>query len=297
MTVGTAVVVFSLCLQIACVAMESVDLEFLSLELLASLVVLGVSAGFLAGLLGIGGGVILVPLFMWRFQLAGFDPQYMVHSAFATSLAIIIPTAISNTLGHHKLGNVRRSHVIYLATGAIIGSCIGAFCASLLTGKVLTLAFGVMQIAVALKLITGALKPSGGMVRDQAIQLLLTGFVGGAFSAFFGVGGGVIAVPLMVLLLRFPIHLAVGNSTALIVMSSLIGTCAYIFTGWDLRELQDGFVGFVYLPAVVMVVPFSLLGAKFGVRLAGCCSHAKMIKVFSLLLICVGVKMIWFSFT
>jgi uncharacterized membrane protein YfcA len=274
---------------------EYVLLEFLTFELLISFIVFGCCAGCLAGLLGIGGGVILVPLFMWRFQLAGFDPQYIVHCAFATSLAIIIPTAVSNTIGHHKQGNVRRNHVLYLAIGAGIGACVGSFCASLLTGSVLALAFGVMQMAVALKLLTGASKPSSDTMREQGALLLFVGFIGGTFSSFFGVGGGVIAVPLMVILLRFPIHLAVGNSTALIVISSLIGSCAYIFMGWQVKSIEEGFLGFVYFPAVLLVVPFSLFGARIGVRLAQYCSHAKMVKVFSLLLICVGVKMIWSS--
>lgn len=271
-------------------------MEFLTFELLISFIVFGCCAGCLAGLLGIGGGVVLVPLFIWRFQLAGFDPQYIVHCAFATSLAIIIPTAVSNTIGHHRQGNVKRNHVIYLAIGAVIGACVGSFCASILTGPILSLVFGFMQIAVAVKLLTGASKPSGETMLEKGSMLLFVGFVGGAFSSFFGVGGGVIAVPLMVILLHLPIHLAVGNSTALIVMSSLVGTCAYIFMGWQLKLIQDGFFGFVYFPAVVMVVPFSLLGARIGVRLTQHCSHAKMIKVFSLLLICVGVKMIWYSF-
>lgn len=273
--------------------MENDNLEFLSFDLLVSFIVFGTLAGCLAGLLGIGGGVILVPLFMWRFQLAGFDPHYVVHCSFATSLAIIIPTAISNTFGHHKQGNVCRHHVIYLATGGVLGACVGAWCASLLSGSTLALAFGCMQMAVAVKLMTGALTPSTETIREHGVMLLLAGFVGGSFSSFFGVGGGVVAVPLMVILLRFPIHLAVGNSTALIVVSSLIGTCAYILAGWGTHALTDGFLGFVYLPAVALVVPFSLLGAQIGVRLTQYWSHAKMIKAFSLLLLCVGVKMIW----
>lgn len=277
--------------------MENGILDLLSFDLLVSFIAFGTVAGCLAGLLGIGGGVILVPLFMWRFQLAGFDPNTMVHCAFATSLAIIIPTAISNTLGHYKNGNVCRYHVFYLAIGGVIGACVGAWCASKLSGSTLSLVFGLMQIAVSVKLLTGALKPSSEKLRDQGVMLLFAGFVGGYFSSFFGIGGGVIAVPLMVILLRFPIHLAVGNSTALIVVSSFIGTCAYVLTGWESYAFKGGFLGFVYLPAVALVVPFSLLGAQIGVRLARHCSHVKMVKAFSLLLVCVGVKMIWSSFS
>ena len=271
-------------------------MELLSLQLLVIFAVFGTCAGCAAGLLGIGGGVILVPLFMWSFQLAGLDPQILVHCAFATSLAIIIPTAISNTLGHRKRGYVRGTQVLYLALGALCGACVGAWCASLLSGSFLKVAFGVMQIAVAFKLLSGALKPANEELREQRSLLLLTGFVGGAFSSFFGVGGGVVAVPFMVILLHFPIHLAVGNSTALIVVSSFVGTCAYIYTGWGLRPITDGFLGYVFLPAVAMVIPFSLVGSRIGVHLAGHFSHVRMIKIFAALLVCVGVRVIWVAF-
>lgn len=268
-------------------------MELLSLQLLVIFAILGTCAGCAAGLLGIGGGVILVPLFMWSFQLAGLDPQILVHCAFATSLAIIIPTAISNTLGHRKRGNVRGTHVLYLALGALCGACVGAWCASLVSGSFLKISFGVMQIVVAFKLLSGALQPATEELREQMSLLLLTGFVGGLFSSFFGVGGGVIAVPLMVVLLRFPIHLAVGNSSSLIVVSSFVGTCVYIMTGWGIRPVADGFLGYVFLPAVAMVIPFSLAGSRIGVHLAGRFSHVRIMKMFAVLLVCVGVRVMW----
>jgi len=267
--------------------------DLLSLEMLAVFAIFGVCAGGAAGLLGIGGGVILVPLFMWSFQVAGIDPQILVHSAFATSLAIIIPTAISNTLGHLKRRNVRGRQVIYLAAGATFGACIGSWAASLLKGEVLQLAFGIMQIAVALKMIIGSMKPPMGELREQKTLLLLIGLVGGVYSAFFGVGGGVVAVPLMVLCLRFPMHLAVGNSTALIVASSFFGTCSYIYAGWNMTLLSDGFLGFVFIPAVAMVVPFSLIGARIGVHFTGRFSHAKLVWCFTALLVFIGSRVIW----
>lgn len=271
-------------------------MDLMSLEMLLVFAVLGACAGGVAGLLGIGGGVILVPLFMWSFNLAGLDPHILVHCAFATSLAVIIPTAVSNTIGHNRQGNVEGEYVIYLAIGAICGAFIGAWAASLLKGEVLKLAFGIMQLAVAAKMISGAVKAPPGEIREQKILLLITGLVGGAYSAFFGVGGGVIAVPLMVLLLRFPMRLAVGNSTALIVVSSFFGTCAYIYSGWDCTAINDGFLGFVFLPAVAMVVPFSLIGARFGVHFAGRFSHTKLVWLFSMLLVFIGLRVIWSTF-
>jgi len=268
----------------------SVDL--LSVEILSVFAVFGIVAGIAAGLLGIGGGVILVPLFMWGFKLTGINPEILVHCAFATSLAIIIPTAISNTLGHLKRKNVRGNQVLYLAMGATFGAFAGSWAAYSLKGDVLQMAFGIMQIAVALKMVTGSMKSSSGELREQKILLLFTGLLGGAYSAFFGVGGGVVAVPLMVLCLRFPMQLAVGNSAALIIASSFFGTCSYIYSGWQLTSVTDGFLGFVFLPAVAMVVPFSLIGSRIGVHFAGRFSHTKLVCCFAVLLSFIGVRVI-----
>ncbi|MBN2644690.1 MAG: sulfite exporter TauE/SafE family protein [Desulfuromonadaceae bacterium] len=268
-----------------------------SWPIISGFALLGCFAGFLSGLLGIGGGVILVPLFLWSFHLSGVSPDVLVHSAFATSLAIIIPTAVSNTLGHYRHGMVNRRHVILLASGAVFGAVMGAWGASQFHGETLKVAFGAMQIGVALKLLHGALKsPPQGSCRDTVAMLSATGLTGGFYSAFFGVGGGVVAVPLMVLLLKFPIHLAVGNSTALIVISSLTGTLSYIVSGWGNPALPSGCLGFVNLPVALVVVPFSLLGARWGVALARRFSHAKLVKSFAILLICVGVRIIWSTF-
>lgn len=271
-------------------------MEIWSPEMLIGFAVLGACAGCLSGLLGIGGGVVLVPLFLWSFELAAVHPQLLVHCAFATSLAIIVPTSISNTLGHRARGNFSAYHVLYLAIGSAVGALFGAWGASLLSGPALKLSFGVMQMVVAAKLLSGALSPSLKSPCERIMPLLVVGWISGAFSAFFGVGGGVIAVPLMVLALNLPIHLAVGNSSALIVVSSLTGTCAYIFNGWQLPQLPQGAIGFVLLPVVLLVLPFSLLGSRWGVKLAGRFSHVKMIKIFALLLICVGVRIIVTAF-
>ena len=270
-------------------------MELLSIQMLLVFAIFGCSAGFAAGLLGIGGGVILVPLFLWGFDLAGIDQQLLVHAAFATSLAVIIPTAISNTHGHNKRGNVQLDQVVYLAGGAIVGAVVGVWGATLLSGAVLKMAFGVMQISVAAKMISGAVNSSNTEPQDNISLLLFTGFVGGAFSSFFGIGGGVVAVPLMVLLLRFPIHLAVGNSSALIVVSSLFGTCAYIYTGWAIVPHDNGFLGFVFLPAVAMVVPFSLVGSKLGVHFSGRVEQAELMRLFAALLVVIGLRIIWSS--
>ncbi len=170
---------------------------------------MGALAGFLAGLLGIGGGVVLVPLFLWLFPLAGFPPELVVHSAFGTSLAIILPTAVSSTLGHRKRGNVDWYMVAYLALGGIAGALSGSSAAAVIPGGTLKMCFGLMQIAVSLKLLFYKQRPSASErpVGIRKTSLFLVGFVGGFFFRFSSVSAaGVIAVPLMLILLHLPIH-------------------------------------------------------------------------------------------
>ncbi len=261
--------------------------------ILLLLTLLGSLAGFLAGLLGIGGGVILVPLFLWAFHVAAFSPEIIVHAAFGTSLAIIIPTAVSSTLGHRKRGNVEWHQVLPLSLGGLCGAVAGASLAAGLSGPWLKGLFGAMLIVVALKLYF--FHPHLPPERAGKIPLpllLLVGLAGGAFSAFFGVGGGVIAVPLMIMVLHLPIHLAVGNSSALIVVSSLFGALSYVYYGWKLPDLPPFSLGYVNLLVAAIVAPFTILCARFGVRVAGRLPHDKLVNIFAGLLLLIGLRML-----
>lgn len=253
----------------------------------------GAFAGFLAGLLGIGGGVILVPLFLWLFPLAELTPEIIVHTAFGTSLAIIIPTSISSTYGHRKHGNVAWGQVLYLAVGGILGAVIGSSFAALLSGPVLKICFGGMQMVIGLKLLFfhPHLPPEYEKEPDWR-ALTAVGLAGGCFSSFFGVGGGVVAVPLMLIFLRMPIHLAVGNSSALIVVSSLAGTLSYIWYGLQAEVVGPWHIGYVNQLVALIVAPMTILFARLGVRIANRVSQDKLLNAFAVLLILVGIKML-----
>ncbi|PLX79983.1 MAG: sulfite exporter TauE/SafE family protein [Desulfuromonas sp.] len=269
-------------------------MEIFSLTTILLFFLFGSLAGFLAGLLGIGGGVILVPLFIWGFKLAGFAPVNIVHLAFGTSLAIIIPTALSSTFGHRKRGNVDWHQVMSLAIGGIVGAFVGATIAAQVEGDYLKGLFGVMQILVAVKLLF--FHPHVPPERDDAVpkwQLIAVGLVGGAFSAFFGVGGGVVAVPLMVLVLQLPIHLAVGNSSALIFISTISGTFSYALYGWGEPLLPPFSIGYINLLVVAIVAPFTIIFARLGVRVASRTPHDKLVTAFAVLLTIVGIRMLY----
>ncbi len=253
----------------------------------------GSIAGFLAGLLGIGGGVILVPLFLWAFAQVGFPDTVLVHIAIGTSLTIIFPTTVSSTFSHFRNGHVNPTQVLYLSIGAMIGALGGATLATFVDGEVLKGLFGLMQIGVAVKIFKPTkiehLEPER---KVPPYKLLLVGLAAGTFSAFFGVGGGVIAVPMMLFLLYLPIHRAVGNSSAMIVLSSVVGALSYVVHGWSVPDLPDWTFGYVNLLVVAIVAPFTIMAASFGARLANRFERDRLMKIFAFLLIIIGLRLL-----
>ncbi|GAB4565137.1 MAG: sulfite exporter TauE/SafE family protein [Geothermobacteraceae bacterium] len=269
-------------------------MNLLQPDVIALVIILGGAGGFLAGLLGIGGGIIFVPLFLHLFPLVGVSSDVMVHMAFGTSLGIILPTAVSSTLGHRKRGNVDWHHVYGLAAGGIAGAVAGSTLAAWLDGDRLQLAFALMQVAVALRMFRQKrYLPPEREGRVPWLHLALVGAAGGLFSSFFGVGGGVVAVPLMVIALQLPIQLAVGNSSALIVVSSLAGVLSYALHGYGLPHLPPLSIGYVNLLVAGLIAPLSMIMARVGVRVAAHLAHDKLVRAFAILLIVVAVKIGW----
>ncbi len=236
-------------------------------HILLIFVLLGSFSGFVAGFLGIGGGVILVPLFLWAFTLVNLPSEILVHLAFGTSLAIIFPTAISSVLAHRKRGNVDWAQVAPLAGGGIAGAMAGAFCASLISGEMLKALFGLMQMGIGLRMLFSRRMHQDQQGQPCRARLILIGLSGGLFSSFFGVGGGVVAVPAMVLF-----YLIFGYANPLLPAFSL---------------------GYVHLLVFLVVAPLTILFARFGAAAASKLSHRRLLQAFALLLILVGARMLW----
>jgi uncharacterized membrane protein YfcA len=154
--------------------------------------------------------------------------------------------------------------------------------------------FGLMQIGVSLKLLfyTQPAIPTVDCPKATGRSLALVGFIGGLFSAFFGIGGGVIAVPLMLMFLQLPIHLAIGNSSALIVVSSFSAVCSYIWYGMGTPGGMPYSVGYVNLLVAAIVAPLTIVCAKIGVKLASKTNQTKLVKIFAVLLLIVGLKIL-----
>jgi uncharacterized protein len=270
-------------------------MELLTPQVIALTITFGVIAGFLAGLLGIGGGVVLVPLFLWLFPLAGFAPELVVHTAFGTSLAIILPTAVSSTLGHRKRGNIHSEMVLYLALGGIVGGLLGATIASLISGSILKICFGLLLIIISVRLLffKQPYLPPECIDCARPWQFVVVGFIGGSFSAFFGVGGGIVTVPLLLILLHLPMRLAVGNSSALIVVSSLAAVTGYIWHGLQQPLAAPYSLGYVNWLVVLLVAPVTMVFARLGVRFASRTSQTKLIRIFAVVLMLIGFKIVF----
>lgn len=261
-------------------------------QILILFLLLGALAGILAGLFGIGGGIILIPCFLWAFPLAGFHPEIIVHTAFGTSLAIIIPTAISSAWGHRLRGNVDFRAAGRLALGSIAGVILGSTLAAELSGDLLKGLMGIMQIGIGLRMFFQPPPPEGRTPNQKLLPALLIGLVVGAFSSFFGVGGGIIAVPLLVYFLGQSMHLAVGTSSALMVVSALTGAASYIWHGWGHAALPLYSLGYVNLLVTLLIAPMTVFCARFGVKIASRSSHKGLFKAFALFIVAIGVNMV-----
>ena len=263
-----------------------------TVQALIIFLILGALAGILAGLFGIGGGIILIPCFLWAFPLAHFSPEIIVHTAFGTSLAIIVPTAISSAWGHRKRGNVDFPTAWRLAGGSIVGVALGSSLAAGLSGELLKGLMGMMQIGIGLRMFFQSPPPEGRRRCDALLPTLLIGLVVGSFSAFFGVGGGIIAVPLMVYFLGQSMHLAVGTSSALMVVSALCGAASYIWHGWGHPGLPPYSLGYVNFLVALLVAPLTVLFARVGVKIASNSTHKGLFKGFALFIIIIGLNMV-----
>ncbi len=259
---------------------------------------LGAVAGFIAGLFGVGGGLIIVPVLLWMFSLQGFEPSYMTHLAVGTSLATIMVTSISSVQAHHRRGAVRWSVVRHLATGLLIGAFIGAGIADAMPATLLQLVIGCFALWVAQNMFLNQYRQrSTAAVAEQlpnVPQQVVAGGVIGVASAIFGIGGGSLTVPY---LSRYGMVMqqAVATSSACGLPIALAGALGFVFFGQTTTNLPAGAWGFVYVPAFLGISAASLLTAQYGAKLAHHLPAALLKQLFALLLLLVGCVFIYKS--
>jgi len=255
---------------------------------------LGSFTGFAAGLLGIGGGMLMVPFITMLLSARGFPIDIVVKVAIATSLTTILFTSLSSVRAHHKRGAVRWEIVRTLAPGMVIGSILGAQVAHLLKGNVLAITFAVFVGVMATQMLFKREVRADRVLPGPRGMLAAGGGIG-VLSAIVGAGGGFVTVPLLTRA-NVRIHEAVATSAACGFPIALAGTLGYIIAGWNL-ELPAGTVGYVYLPALVCIVATSMLTAPLGARAAHAMSVAGLKRVFALLLYALCAYMLWKGLT
>lgn len=260
--------------------------------LVLALAAAGALIGFLAGLFGIGGGAISVPVFFEVFQRLGHPPDLAMPLAVGTSLAVIIPTSILSARGHYRRGTVDMDLLRVWALPVLAGVLVGSAVARHAPPEVFQIVFVAVAAVNATKLLTGG---AGWRLRDalpdRAVLRVYGGGVG-LISALMGIGGGAVS-NLILTLHNVPIHRAVSTSAGVGVLIALPGTLGYMAAGWGRAGLPLDAVGFVSLATFAMTIPTSILTTRFGVALAHRLSRRHLERAFGLFLLAVSARFLW----
>lgn len=247
-------------------------------------------AGLLAGLFGIGGGVVLVPFFVWLFPVLDIPQGKVMVVAIATSLATIILTSIAAVVAQQKLKAIKWDIVYLLAPGILFGAMLGAVIADYMPRKHLQIIFALYLFYVGIQMAFQFGSKMNGFSGSHLFYSI-AGFIIGLVSAVLGIGGGTLTVPIMVssgLLMAN----AVAISSACGLPIAIAGTISYAVLGWQQTNLQDGFLGYVYLPAFTGIIMTSLITAPLGAKLVHKLPTKLMKRFFSVLVFAVALKLI-----
>lgn len=251
-------------------------------QLIAELALIGTCTGFLAGLLGIGGGMLMVPFMTIILTARGFPPDYTVKAAVATSLATICFTSLSSVRAHHRRGAVLWPVVRTLAPGILVGSLVGARVAVALPGKVLGVLFATFVAFSATQMFLHR-RPEPSRTLPGPAGTFGVGVVIGWLSSMVGAGGAFVSVPFMTWC-NVRIHQAVGTSSALGFPIAIAGTAGYIWAGRDLPQMPPGSIGYLYLPGLVVISLASIALAPLGARTAHRMDIQPLKRVFAVVL-------------
>ena len=261
------------------------------LSLLAILAASGVIAGFAAGLLGVGGGIVTVPVLEFSLRFAGVPEEYRMHVAVATSLAAIIPTSISSARTHHARGAVDWELARRWATPMFIAALAGSLLAARAPLAVLAGVFGSVALLIALKMLLPLdhVRASDHVPRGAG-GVALAALIG-AVSAVMGIGGGTLTVPTLNLC-GYPIHRAVGTASFFGIIISIPGTAGYLLAHPPVT-LPWATVGYVSLLGLAVIAPGSMLTASLGARVAHSLDRRRLAQAFGAFLLLVGLRMLY----
>jgi len=256
-----------------------------------ALVATGVFAGILVGLLGVGGGIVIVPVLFFLFQSFGVSSESAMLVATATSLATIVPTSISSIRSHNQKGNVDFDLLKRWAVFILIGVMAGSWLVTRVEGTILTTMFGVIAVLSALNMLFSTGKSARYQKFPGKTGQTVMGTSIGFFSSMVGIGGGTISVPLLTQY-SYPTHKAVGTAAAIGLIISLPATLTMLTLGSTPSDAPAGTFGLVNLFGFLCIVPLTVLFAPVGVSLAAKLDAVKLKRIFALVLLLTGLRML-----
>jgi len=252
--------------------------------------VTGAGAGILAGLLGVGGGLIIVPALAFYFAYSHIAAEYLMHLAIGTSLATIVVTGLASAIAHHRHGAVDWAIVVRLAPWLVIGAGSGALLANYLATSSLRVLFGIFELAVAAQLAFD-IKPDLHRTLPGKPGFGVAGWVIGTVSSLMGIGGGTLTVPFLTWN-SVSMHRAVATSAACGVPIALAGMSGFVVAGWEVPGLPSASTGFIYWPACAGISAASVLCAPVGAHLAHRVPGRRLRHIFAGFLAIVAIKML-----
>ncbi|MGB8250071.1 MAG: sulfite exporter TauE/SafE family protein [Azonexus sp.] len=263
---------------------------------IAAYLALGAFAGVFAGMLGIGGGLVLVPALALMFAAqAQFPAGEILHVALGTSMASIIFTAIASIRTHHRHGAIRWDVVKTITPGILVGTGLGTLVAASVPTRPLAVFFTFFVCLVAVQMAMN-LKPKATRELPGSVGIAGVGLGIGILSSLVAIGGGSLTVPFLTWC-NVRIQHAIGTSAAVGLPIAIGGTAGYVFNGWGKTGLPAGSLGYVYLPALAILVAATMVTAPVGARLAHRLPVATLKRIFAGLLILLAAKMLWNLFS
>lgn len=251
---------------------------------------IGLAVGFLAGLLGIGGGMVMVPMLVFVFTAKGFPVEHMMHLALATALATIAFTSLSSVRAHHRHGGVDWAVARTMAPGILAGSLAAALGAGFMPTRPLAIFFtGFMFYAAAQMFVE--IKPRAARQLPGRAGLFAAGAGIGAISSVLAAGGAFLSIPFLAWC-NLPLKRAIGTAAANGFPIAVAGTVGYVLQGSRVPDLPQWSLGYVYLPALLLIVAASMPMAPFGARLAHRLPVKRLRVVFALMLFALGLRML-----
>jgi uncharacterized protein len=252
----------------------------------------GLGIGFISGLVGIGGGIIMIPVQYWLYTSNGINPDLAIKISFATSLAVVLPTAMSGAWRHQRLGNINWNAAIFMGIFTAIAGFIGATIASHISGSILKIIFGVVVLLVAIRMLTVKVCDEDRPINENRWLWFGIAVVVGLLAGIAGVGGGIFVVPALVLILGFRTHKAAATSLAMVIFTTIGSLTGYIVNGLHVPNLPDHTIGYFYWPAWLALSAGSIGTAQLGAMVAHKVPSRMLNLLLTILLVYIGLEML-----